>query len=173
MGIDQSRMDLLTEIFHQLKMEYDMQNSDTGIEIQFPVALNPKKKISQISIQMDVQETYILYHSIAKKDLVIKTDPEIINRIIEFISRANQGLLNGNFEYNYNQKIITYKIYQSIEFQEKDNKINAAQIAQNIVVIGNMWERYGDQIVEAIETNRDIQELIKEAEIDKEAIINV
>ena len=86
-------------------------NDDTGV---FSFGMTIGGEISKIDVFIDVYDTW--FKVIARPPLRANTDdPRTMNRITEFLHRANYGLNFGNFEFDYSDGEIRYKVPSIIE----------------------------------------------------------
>lgn len=80
----------------------------------------------------------------------------------EFITRANYGLNNGNFEMDFNDGEIRYKVFVDCE----DSMPNSAIIKNSIYLPIIMFERYGDGIASVIFGVQSPEEAVNACEED-------
>lgn len=113
------------------KYEYDpgMQIIRTGINLKC------KLQSCRLIIRFS-EDGYTVYATIA-----MNADESCRANVAEFITRANYGLKNGNFEMDFNDGEIRYKIYTRYEGLDDLPK----EIIENsISVPALMFQRYGD-----------------------------
>lgn len=71
----------------------------------------------------------------------MKADEANRERIAEYITRANYGLRNGNFEMDYNDGEIRYKLYTNCKGIDR---VPSQMIGDAIIIPPTMFERYGN-----------------------------
>lgn len=97
---------------------------------------------------------YIVY---AKSSISADTrNPEMMNRIAEFLLRANYGLKNGNFEFDYADGEVRYKTYVNVG----EGTLEKETIRRSIMVSQSMFRTYGDGIADVIFGSIDPKEAI-------------
>lgn len=80
----------------------------------------------------------------------------------EFLTRANYGLINGNFEMDYRDGEIRYKIHIPCE----DMLPSQAVIKRSIYTPAAMFDRYGNGIVAVLFGMQSPEEAVKASEGD-------
>ncbi len=80
----------------------------------------------------------------------------------EFITRANYGLNNGNFEMDYNDGEIRYKSYVDCE----DSMPSEAIIKNSIYLPIMMFQRYGDGLASVIFGVKTPEQAVADSEAD-------
>lgn len=98
------------------------------------------------------------YMSIYFDQNVDLTD-EDLNRMAEFFHRANYGMIRGNFEFDFDRKIVRFKHYfdKSI-LSDKDYTMF------NIVLPVKMFTKYTNGLDDILTTNIPPKEIIKKIE---------
>lgn len=84
------------------------------------------------------------------------------SKISEYLHRANYGLRNGNFEFNYGSGEIRYKIFVDFENRELSKDVVARSIFMPIF----MFDRYGRGLIKLMLNEGNPEELIEDAEKD-------
>ena len=113
------------------KYEYDEETHTivTGVKV----------KCKLQSLRMGIRFSENGYLTIAYPSL--NANEEYRSDVAEYITRANYGVKNGNFEMDYRDGQVRYKVYTSYkglsEFSED-------MIEESVVVPILMFERYGD-----------------------------
>lgn len=83
-------------------------------------------------------------------------------QMAEFITRANYGLNNGNFEMDYNDGEIRYKVFVDCE----DNMPSKAVIKNSIYLPIMMFQRYGDGLASVIFDVKTPEKAVEDSEAD-------
>ena len=95
----------------------------------------------------------------------IKGDPNDLDELIKYLTMANYGLANGNFELDVRDGEIRYKTYVNCrELESLPDRI----IKDGILVGWYMMERYGDGIAAISMGFSDAETEIKKAEGDSD-----
>lgn len=121
----------------QWKYEY---NEETHT-IQTGVRLKSKLQ----SLHMALRFTEGGYITIAGPTLIVKEDyrPDVA----EYITRANFGMKNGNFELDYRDGEVRFKLYTNYKGL---NDFSEEIIEDSLVIPPVMFERYGDGLAALI-----------------------
>ncbi|WP_448774135.1 hypothetical protein [Blautia sp.] len=111
----------------------------------FEFGLRVKGKIRKIRYIVDIRETEILVYGICPI-AVDYDDKEVMAQMAEFICRANFGLKNGGFEFDFNDGEIRYK-----SFIDCDGALPVTEIIKNsIYCVAKMYDRYEKGITDII-----------------------
>ena len=93
-----------------------------------------------------------------------KVEESQIQRVAEYLHRANYGMNNGNFEIDYQDGEVRYKTFIDFEGIE----LSKSFVAESIFIPLIMFERYGKNLINLMLGNGNPQELIEDAEKDGE-----
>lgn len=103
----------------------------------------------------------------------IKVDPKdsvMLQKMSEFVCRANYGLNCGNFELDYNDGEIRYKCYVSCE----GNVVPTVEIIrESIFCPASMFDRYTAGILGIIFQDREAKDAVDECENIKKEVQNL
>lgn len=148
---------LFEKIQHRLKeKEMKYTANDNVIRLN----MNIGGVVGKLSMIIDVMDKgYITYAVLSNK-----VSRDYILNVAEYLHRANFGLLYGNFELDYNDGEIRYKISTDCE---DANTITNRQIDKSILLPCIMFEKYGSGIIRLMLDMGNPEELIKEAETPK------
>ncbi len=138
-------------------------DDETGI---FRFGLKVRGRIKNLNFVMDVKEEELLVYGLCPVS-ADSDDAEMMNRMGEFICRANYGLKNGDFEFDYNDGEIRYKSYVDCE----DLLPSPAVVENTIHRTAAMYRRYSAGIVGIIFENLSAREAISRCEDDQESEI--
>ena len=107
-------------------------------------------------------ETVTCYHTAP-----IKAPLEQRAAISEFITRANYGLTNGNFEMDFSDGELRYKTTIS-QHDLLRNDAAAFRSMRVLMMLGpSMWQRYGDNLAALLfgyTDNKSVEELVCQSE---------
>lgn len=98
--------------------------------------------LGNVNLYIIVGETDYQVYSV----LNLKVEPDRFAAVSEFITRANYGLRNGNFELDYADGEVRYKVYITSEFGDIPENIVRDSIYTGIYMI----ERYGRALLRLI-----------------------
>ena len=113
------------------KYEYD----DARKLIRTGVSLNCKLQSVKIIIHFNEGG----YTTLATAPM--KADEQYRASVAEYITRANYGLKNGNFEMDFSDGELRYKVYTNYKGL---NMLSKEVILDSIMIPPLMFERYGD-----------------------------
>ena len=147
------------EAFKELDWKYRSNELEEKCLFQTGVQLGEESKISKITFNIEVRESFILITSICD----IKADIDNITRMSEYVCRVNWGLINGNFEYNYDNGNIRYKIYIDTEERQSSKK----EIITSIIISAEMWSKYGNGLMDILGSDRSVKDIIESIENSK------
>lgn len=128
---------------------------------------NEQKKIFFFNMTMDnsVGTLRVVVHILTDAYVVYAILNNPVNkkkafRVAEYLHRANRGLLNGNFEYDFNDGEIRFKVYVNA----KDVKISEAIVEDSIIVPLSMFSLYGDGLLQVMFGKEDPEKIIQQIE---------
>lgn len=113
--------------------------------------------VGKISIIIQARDNTILSYAILNN----KVPNEQVCAVSEYLHRANYGLLYGNFEMDYNDGEIRYKIVT--DCQDIANVPNQ-YIDKSILIPCQMFQKYGKGIIQLMLGVGTPKDLIEEAE---------
>lgn len=91
----------------------------------------------------------------------INASPILYSQIGEYLHRANLGLINGNFEFDYDTGNISYKTY----FDCPDENPTERQLDDAYVIPMTIVDKYGDGLLELVDGNESLaQKLVDRAD---------
>lgn len=119
--------------------------------------MNVGEVVGKLALYIDVlNDSYVSYAILSNK-----ATEDRYALLSEYLHRANFGLLYGNFEIDYSDGEIRYKITTDCE---DANKLTNNQIDRSVVVPCAMFGRYGGGIIKLLVDDASPEVLIKEAE---------
>ena len=132
---------------------YDFDAERTMIK----TGINLKSKIKSSRILIDIKENSYIVYLISP----INGDKENPAEIIKYLTMANYGLINGNFEFDVRDGEIRYKTFVNCEGLES---LSEEVIRDSVYVGCAMMDRYGDGIASLAFGYSDAETEIKKAE---------
>lgn len=136
---------------------------DRGI-FRFGLAL--KGKLKKLSYIIDIKEDEYIVYAICSLG-ADEEDEQMMANMAEFICRANYGLKTGNFEFDFEDGEIRYKVHVCCE----DITPSAAMIKRSIYCPASMFDRYGSGIVDIIFNDASGKEAVEKCEKRSESEI--
>ncbi len=131
-------------------------DSDKGV---FDFNLNVKSKLRKIRYLIDIKKSEIIVYGICPVGADPK-DKEEMAEMAEFICRANYGLRNGNFEFDFRDGEIRFK-----SFIDCDGMIPPSEVIKDsIYCTAAMFRRYGDGVASILFAGCSAQEAIEQCE---------
>ena len=85
---------------------------------------------------------------------------EMMHVVGEYLHRANYGLTNGNFEFDYESGSVHYKTY----FECPDEQPTAKQLNDSMAIGLTVMDRYGDGLYELLHGGSVARQLIEKME---------
>lgn len=117
-------------------------DEDTGL---FKFGLKIKGKMRKIDYVVDVHNDEIVVYGMCPFGAE-SSDENMMAQMAEFICRANYGLKNGCFEFDFHDGEIRYR-----SFIDCENLIPSAEVIKNsIYCIASMYQRYTPGIFDII-----------------------
>ena len=121
----------------------------------FRFGLNLKGRLKKAQYVVDVHDDQYMVYAIAPIG-ADQNDRNQLQDMAEFLTRANYGLKNGNFELDFRDGEIRFK-----SFVDCDGVIPSIEVIRNSIYIpAMMYERYGEGIVGIIFGGMDPEEAI-------------
>lgn len=105
----------------------------------FKMGVNLKCKLGSTDIRVKVGDDYFTAYASIK----MNADEGSRAAVAEFITRANYGLRNGNFEMDFRDGELRYKSYNNCDGVVPSRAV----VADSIMVPALMIDRYGDGLV--------------------------
>lgn len=149
----------ITEYFNEENVSYEYDENKNSIVFEISIK-DAKTKFRSFILEFDevFQSNIGMYISEYES-----LSQDKINKISEYIHRANLGMIRGNFEYDIDKGIIGFKHYF-----EKSSVADKKYAMYNILLPIAMYLKYMPKILEIINTSKTPKELIEEVEEDNE-----
>ena len=105
----------------------------------FRCGVNLKGKLSSCRLIIDVKDKVILNYAA----IDTKASEDVRDKVAEFLTRANYGLTYGNFEMDYEDGEVRYKMTVDCE-----NQLPGYDVLDRMVVMpALMFQRYGNGLL--------------------------
>ncbi|MBP5321124.1 MAG: hypothetical protein J6334_09050 [Kiritimatiellae bacterium] len=148
-------IDAVRDFLDEDDWRYEFESEKTLI--RFGVSLNCKLK--DVRCVVDFGDDYYIVYAISP----INADKETPQEMLKYLSMANYGLRNGNFELDVRDGEIRYKCYVNCDGIEALSK---SIIEDSIKIPCAMFDRYGNGIAALAMGFSDAETEIKKAEPD-------
>lgn len=129
----QKMIDLVRDYMDKEEWKYEYDSSENLINS----GVTLKCKLQKVRIGMKFNEDGFTVVAIAPMNV----GEEYRASVAEYLTRANYGLKNGNFEMDYRDGEVRYKIYTNYKGLDT---ISEDIIEDSIVIPALMFDRYGD-----------------------------
>lgn len=128
---------------------------DVGV---FKFSVTSKSKIKHLEFLIMVHNSdYTVYVSSAIGADI--DDSDMMKEMAEFVCRANFGLRNGNFEMDFRDGEIRYKVYVDCEEMISENAV-----LHSILLGSAMYERYSTGIMDIVFNDGNAEDAIAKCE---------
>lgn len=109
----------------------------------FKAGVNLQGKLRQCKVTVVVREKTLSAYA----TIDIKSDLESRGAISEFVTRANYGMILGNFEMDYSDGEISYKC----SLDCSDGMVPSLEVIERMITIpAIMFEKYGDALLSVL-----------------------
>ncbi len=105
----------------------------------FRCGVNLKGKLSECRLFIDIKDKVILNYA----TIDMRADEDVRDKVSEFLTRANYGLTYGNFEMDYEDGEVRYKMTVDCENQEPGYDV----LDRMVVMPALMFQRYGNGLL--------------------------
>lgn len=144
---------LVKEVLEEEEWGFDF-DEEKGYFI--PYKLNLNSKLGSCSMFIDIREEAVICYS----NISVKApDEKSKMAVMEYLTRANFGLRNGNFELDLDDGTMRYKCYLECG-QGVPDKIAVGRLLWS----AGIWERYGDGLLAVLLGQKTPLDAINDAE---------
>lgn len=109
----------------------------------FRLGFNMSCKLKQCEVFIRLDKDFLLIHG----QIEIKADKHSIDKISEYLTRANYGLIFGNFELDYTDGEIRYKL--AVDCME-GSTLTDNLLRKSIFLPVMMFDKYGNGLLEVL-----------------------
>ena len=120
-------------------------------------------KIDDLKFYIIVGDEFVTCYHTAP----IKVPVEQRAAVSEFITRANYGLTNGNFEMDFNDGELRYKTTVSQNDLLRNDATALCSMRILLLLGPSMWQRYGDNLAALLfgfSADKSVEELVEQCE---------
>ena len=122
----------------------------------FRCGVNLKGKLSECRLFIDIKDKVILNYA----TIDMRADTDVRMAVAEFITRANYGLTFGNFEMDFDDGEVRYKMTVDCENQTPGYDI----LDRMVVMPALMFQRYGNGLLSVMFGFQSPEEAVKASE---------
>lgn len=149
----------LANVVKTFLTEDDWQFSFDENKGMFDFGLRIKSRIQKINYLVDVRKNELLVYGICPV-CADRDEPEMMAQMAEFLCRANYGLRNGCFEFDFRDGEIRFR-----SFIDCRNLTPSTEVVKNsILCTAAMFEQYSPGIVDIIFTGGNAKDAIVRCE---------
>ena len=142
------------------EIEYSYDEKKNILNIVIGITNSGKNVVEQI-YDYDNRSVFMICISMKFGEAINLNDKNLNYRLLEYLHRANNGMLRGSFEYDIDNKIIRFKHYF-----EKNTVSSRKYTMYNIGLPITMFKKYMDGIDDIINTKKSPKSIIKRIEKD-------
>ena len=135
--------DTIAEVINNFLVDDDWKFDYDGDKKRFNFNMTIEGKLQRIRYYIYVREDCYTVYAIAPLN-ADKNDPQVMAKTAEFLSRANYGLRNGNFELDFDDGEVRYKTFVNCDGVLPSHAI----IEDSIIIPSMMFERYSSGILD-------------------------
>lgn len=147
---------LIKNFFEKGEWKYDCKEYDDGTRVVFYSSINMNNAIGHLRIFVIVRKDYYVVNVILNS----KVEEKYYNQVAEYLHRANFGMNNGNFEFDFDDGEIRYKTYINFEGIELSDDV----VTDSILAPIFMFDKYGKNLLRLMLGEANPKELIEEIE---------
>lgn len=123
---------------------------------EFRAIVNMNNVVGELRIIVFVRENNYTVSAFLNSSV----EREYYNQVAEYLHRANFGMQNGNFEFDYDDGQIAYKTFVNTK-----NIVPSVEVIRDSILIPVfMFDRYGKGLIRLMLEKANPKELIEEAE---------
>lgn len=145
-------LQLINSFFEEASWKYKFDEERS----LYTSGINMDSIIGNVQIAIYVREK----HYKVSVSLPNKVEPAYLHSVAEYLHRANFGLNNGNFELDYNDGEVRYKLYVFFQGIELTKRI----VEDSILIPLMMYMQYGKNMMKLMLGEGEPKELIEDAE---------
>ena len=142
-------------VFDQKEISYEVLEENNTIKTQFPL----KSKLTNFKAYFNCRDKSYTVNAY----ISLSADEDSRQRIAEYITRANYGLRFGNFEMDFSDGEIRYRL--TVDCEDRTG-LSESLVMRSIVIPMTMFDRYGDGLVAVLFGIKSPEEAIADAEKD-------
>ncbi len=118
-------------------------------------------QIKKVDVIIDVKDDAFVTYVICPLSPELKDEHQMLE-MVKFLTMANYGLLNGNWEFDFTDGEIRYKVFVNCEGVKPSYEVIKASIGCPAA----MYHRYAPGILQILLNGKSAEEVIRECESD-------
>lgn len=135
-------IELLKELLETIQWEYEYDEKQKAFMTGFNI-----DDLGYFYMLILIYERGYVIYTIYEK----KAEKKYFDKISEYLHRANYGLQNGNFEMDYGDGEIRYKVFTMFE----DIDVSMKMIRKIFLIGASMFMRYGEGLLKIMSGSDD------------------
>lgn len=148
-------LELIKNFFENGEWKYSCKEYDET-HVVFSSGINMNNAIGNLRIFVIVRQDYYIVNVLLNSAV----EKRYYNQVAEYLHRANYGMNNGNFEFDFENGEIRYKTYVNFEGVQLSDDV----VADSILVPIFMFDKYGKNLLRLMLGEANAKELIEETE---------
>jgi hypothetical protein len=148
-------LSMVKENFDEKQFKFNVHPDDNVISIVFPV----ESKINRVNVNIRFHDDYYMVVAL----IPLNAGEDCRHNVAEYLTRANYGLIFGNFELDFADGDIRYRFALDCEGRES---LSDNLILKTVSIPLSMIKKYGDGLAAVIFGAKSPEDAIKEAEGD-------
>ena len=149
-------IELIKCFFDEGNWKYSHKEHDEGKVVVFSTGVNMNNAIGNIRVFVIVHQD----HYIVNAHLNSTVEKEYYTQVAEYLHRANYGMSNGNFEFDFDDGEVQFKTYVNFDKIELSKEV----VTDSIIIPIFMFDKYGKNLLRLMLGKADPKELIDEIE---------
>ncbi|MGI6014434.1 MAG: hypothetical protein ACOX7K_09195 [Oscillospiraceae bacterium] len=142
----------ILDYFKSMNFDFDFDAEKGIITTAFPT----DSKIGQVDIRIRFLSDGYISHAISR----ISADENSRDKVAEYLTRANYGLRNGNFEMDFRDGEIRFKAF----CRSGDTVLEEMQIHDSFILPIVQFDTYGDDLLAVLFGMKEPEQAIQDAE---------
>ncbi len=149
----------MDKVVQEIKKVFDKEEWKYKYEEEeniFVSGVNMLSAIGNVDILISVDDDFYIVYTVINS----KVEKTCVNAVSEFINRANSGLKNGNFEMDYSDGEIRYKVFSYMN----DESVSEEVVTNSMILGVLMIKKYGEGLLKIMLGMKEPEETIREIE---------
>lgn len=148
-------IEAIKSFFEKLEWKYEYIEGDENQSI-FASKINMNNALGRLRIFIIVRKDYYVVYTVLDNTV----EEQYYNQVSEYLHRANYGMNNGNFEFDFDDGEIRFKTYVSFDGLD----LSGSVIEDSILVPIFMFDKYGKNLLRLMLGEGSAKELLQDAE---------
>ena len=126
----------IQESLDELELSYDFGQSGDWIKTQIPL----DGKLNSMTVHIHCAENRYMVNAFISLD----ADADCRTQVSEYLMRANYGLVHGNFEMDFSDGEIRFRL--TVDCEDRTG-LSETVVMRSLFIPKMMYEKYGDGLV--------------------------